>query len=195
MSVGVYVVLRSRQQLDHIVVQLVWQRVLERREAVHHRRQVGVQLACSFNGEQHVFLAAGLGEPEPLIAARLLVDLDHARAVRLHPAHLTARIVLALDLGIHRRLLAAVEHVAGGVDAWAKQPPRFDHLGLFEDVERGRRRVVHRRDAVREVGRVFPLGLRQHLEARNSADARACRRDPAQWSCPRRPCASRRTES
>ena len=71
---------RSRQQLDHIVVQLVWQRVLERREAVHHRRQVGVQLACSFDGEQHVFLAAGLGEPEPLIAARLLVDLDHARA-------------------------------------------------------------------------------------------------------------------
>ena len=123
-----------------------------------------VQLAGAFDREQHVFLAAGLGEPEPLIAARLLVDLDHARAVRLHPAHLTARIVLAVDLGVHRRLLAAVEHVAGGVDAWAEQPPRFDHLGLFEDVERRRRRVVHRRDAVREVGRVFPLGLGQHFE-------------------------------
>ena len=94
---------RSRQQLHDVVVQLVRQRVLERGEAVDDRRQVGLQLAGAFHRQQHAFLAAGLGEPEPLVAARLLVDLDHPRAVRLHAPHLPARVVLAVDLGVDRR--------------------------------------------------------------------------------------------
>ena len=44
--------------------------------------------------------------------------------------------------------------------------PRLDLLGLGEDVERGRRRVVDGRHAVGEVGEVLPLGLGEELEGR-----------------------------
>ncbi len=81
------------------------------------------------------------------------------------------------DLGVQRAvmgavffiivgLLAAVEDVARRVDARADHQARLHVLGLREDVERGRRGVVHGRHAVGEVGEVLPLGFREELEAR-----------------------------
>ena len=61
-------------------MQFVGQRVFECREAVDDRREIGVQLAGAFDGQQHALLAAGLGEPQALVTARLLIDLDHPRA-------------------------------------------------------------------------------------------------------------------
>ena len=115
--------------------------------------------------QQHVLVAAGLGEVDALRAARLLVDLDHARAVGLHAAHLVLRVLEVVDLGEDVRLLAAVEHVARGVDARPDHQPRLDLLALGEDVERGRRRVVDRGHAVGEVRDVLPLGFGEELEA------------------------------
>ena len=110
--------------------------MLEGREPVERHGQIGVQLAGAFGREQHLLLARGLGEPDALIAARLLVDLDHPRAIRLHALHLPAGVVQAVDLGEDRRLLAAVQHVARRVDARAGHDPGFHHLALREDVER-----------------------------------------------------------
>ena len=126
---------RSRQQLHDVVVEFVRQRVLKGGEPVDDRRQIGHQLACPLHRQQHAFLATGVREPESLVTARLLVDLDHPRAVRLHALHLPARVVQAVDLGVERYLLAAVEHHPGREDAGAKHASCLDQLRLREDVQ------------------------------------------------------------
>ena len=153
--------------------------MLERGEPVQHHRQIGLQFARTLGGQQHVLFARRLGEPDPLIAPRLLIHLDHPCAVRLHPLHLAPRIVEARDFGELRRVDAAVEDVARRVDARAEHQAGLDELALREHVERRRRRVVDGGHAVGEIGGVLPFRLREDLEAGVVQSARASRPCPA----------------
>ena len=75
-------------------------------------------------------------------------------------------VLEVVDRGVDLGVLAAVEDHARRVDARAHHAAGLDHLGLREDVDRRRRRIVGRRDAVGEIRQVLPLGLRVVLEGR-----------------------------
>ena len=105
------------------------------------------------------------GQPDPLCASRLLIDLDHARAIGLHAPHLALRIFETIDLGKDTGLLAPIENRSRRIDARSDHQSSLDVLRLAENIQRRCRWVINRCDTVCEIRDILPLGLWKILKA------------------------------
>ena len=134
--------------------------VLERRIAVGDQRHVHPEQRPALGDDLHILAPGGLDHLLALLAARLVVILDAARALRLQPPDVRQRIVEAVDLGIDVGRLGAVDDLAGREDARADDLAGPLQLGRGEDLARPRRRVVDRGRAEREILVQRPILLR-----------------------------------
>ena len=158
--------------------------MLEGREAIEDRRDVGLHFAGALDRQQHLLFTAGLRKPHPLIAPRLLIDLDHPRAVRLHAPNLTPGIVLIVDLGELRGALSAIEHVAGRIDARPQHDPRLHHLAPAR-----RRRATALTDRRRWSRRMrgsrrTPTSVSGKFSKRGVVQVRVCVDEAGDHGCP-----------
>ena len=137
--------------------------MLERRIAVGDQRHVHPEQRPALGDDLHILAPRGLDHLLALLAARLVVILDAARALRLQAADVRQRIVEAVDLRIDVGRLGAIDDLAGREDARADDQPGLLQLGGGEDLARARRRIVDRRRAEREILVRRPILLRDDL--------------------------------
>ena len=82
-----------------------------------------------------------------LVAARLVVILDRMGALQPQPADMIERVGIGIDQRIAARRAGAVDDLARGEGARAKDDAGALHLAGGEDLGRRARRIVHGGDA------------------------------------------------
>ena len=137
--------------------------VLNRGVAICNQGHVEAEQRTTFRNRAHILVDCGSYNLLALVAARLVIILDAARALRLKAADVRQRIGLAVNLRIDVRVLRAIDDLTGRKAARPDNLAGAHHFQRREDQGRTAGGIVTRRDTEREVDHFHPVGLRGHF--------------------------------
>ena len=140
--------------------------MLDARVAVDDLVHVVVKLGAAFRHDHDAQGAAGGDHLLALLAARLLVALDRDRTDVFQTPDVEFRVLQTVDLGVVPPGVGSVQDRSGGVDTRRHDLTRPLQLGRGKDAARVVRRIVKRRHAEGQVGKLVPVLLGRDLGAR-----------------------------